>query len=254
MKEWFILAFGSALLLGCSGDPQDAPPARGSDEPERPSETAHLPDATEDRGLDAGSDAATTNDAKSRSVMTFFVTSSGNGQDGGNFGGLAGADKRCQQFAAAVGADDHTWHAYLSTNTRYGGEVVHAKDRIGKGPWVNVKGDVVAKTLEGLHRDGLGSAKIFDEKGRPIPDNERGVYTGTARDGTAYLSPGEQVSGTCMNWTYGGDRSVGRTGNGNIEAASTDSYVGTWNSFKESSCKLSNYYMAAGRLYCFAVD
>jgi hypothetical protein len=76
--------------------------------------------------------------------MTFFVTSVGPGK-GADLGGLNGADKHCQQLAQAAGAGSHTWHAYLSTQTANGQPAVNARDRIGKGPWTNAKGVVVAK-------------------------------------------------------------------------------------------------------------
>ena len=45
--------------------------------------------------------------------MSFFITSAGPG-NGANLGGLAGADKVCQTLAAAAGAGNRTWRAYLS--------------------------------------------------------------------------------------------------------------------------------------------
>jgi len=45
--------------------------------------------------------------------MSFFITSVGSG-NGANLGGLAGADKQCQTLAAAAGAGNRTWRAYLS--------------------------------------------------------------------------------------------------------------------------------------------
>ena len=45
--------------------------------------------------------------------MTFFVTSAGPGK-GADLGGLAGADRQCQTLAAAAGAGNRTWRAYLS--------------------------------------------------------------------------------------------------------------------------------------------
>ena len=62
--------------------------------------------------------------------MSFFVTSVGPGK-GADLGGLAGADRHCQQLASAVGAGAKTWHAYLSTQ---GAGAVNARDRIGTGP------------------------------------------------------------------------------------------------------------------------
>ena len=78
--------------------------------------------------------------------MSFFVTSVGSG-NGANLGGLAGADKHCQTLAAAVGQGNRTWRAYLSAAAAAGQPAVNARDRIGKGPWMNVKGEVIAKDV-----------------------------------------------------------------------------------------------------------
>ena len=83
--------------------------------------------------------------------MTFFVTSVGSG-NGADLGGLAGADQHCQQLAQAAGAGGHTWHAYLSTQAANGQPAANARDRIGKGPWTNAKGVVVAKDVGGAAR------------------------------------------------------------------------------------------------------
>src|SRR5829696_1803515 len=55
--------------------------------------------------------------------MSFFVTSEGLGK-GANLGGLAGADAHCQKLAAAAGAGNRTWRAYLSTNAADGQSAV----------------------------------------------------------------------------------------------------------------------------------
>src|SRR5262245_19624907 len=73
---------------------------------------------------------------------SFFLTSNGIG-NGGNLGGLAGADNHCQTLAQAAGAGGKTWRAYLSTQAADGAPAVNARDRIGKGPWKNAKGAVV---------------------------------------------------------------------------------------------------------------
>ena len=85
-------------------------------------------------------------------MMNFFVTSEPIG-DGGNLGGLAGADAHCQLLATAAGAGNRTWHAYLSTQARPGQPAVNARDRIGKGPWYNFKGEMIAQDLAHLHGD-----------------------------------------------------------------------------------------------------
>src|SRR5688572_13486788 len=70
--------------------------------------------------------------------MGFFVTSVGLG-NGGNLGGLDGADKHCQTLAAAAGAGNRTWRAYLSAAAAGGQPAVYARERIGAGPWFNAK-------------------------------------------------------------------------------------------------------------------
>src|SRR6185312_17382644 len=82
-------------------------------------------------------------------AMTFFVTSIGQGK-GADVGGLEGADRYCQTLAERAGAGGKTWHAYLSTQ---GDGAVNARDRIGKGPWQNFKGEVIAQNVDDLHGD-----------------------------------------------------------------------------------------------------
>ena len=89
--------------------------------------------------------------------MTFFITSVGSGK-GADLGGLEGADRHCQTLAAAVGAGTKQWRAYLSTQ---GQAAVNARDRIGRGPWQNAKGEVIAK--EQLPRP-LRSAVFVDSR------------------------------------------------------------------------------------------
>ena len=90
--------------------------------------------------------------------MTFFVTSEGSGK-GADLGGIKGADQRCQMLAAAVGAGNRTWHAYLSTQAADGQPAINARDRIGTGPWFNSKGARIAKGLDDLHGDTLDSGQ-----------------------------------------------------------------------------------------------
>ena len=122
------------------------------------------------------------------SQMTFFITSTGVG-NGGNLGGLAGADKHCQTLAAAAGAGNRKWQAYLSTQ---GAGAVNARDRIGKGPWTNAKGAVVAKGLDDLHSasNNLTKETQLTEKGgvvngRGDTPNTHDIMTGSNADGTA---------------------------------------------------------------------
>jgi hypothetical protein len=136
-----------------------------------------------------------------QSTMTFFVTSAGPGK-GGDLGGLSGADAHCQQLAQAAGAGGKTWHAYLSTQ---GAGAVNAKDRIGKGPWTNAKGIVVAKDVADLHsaNNKLTKQTALSEKGDVIngrgdTPNRHDILTGSQPDGTAF---GGSEDRTCRNWT-----------------------------------------------------
>jgi hypothetical protein len=192
--------------------------------------------------------------------MTFFVTSAGSG-DGANLGGLAGADAICQKLAAASGspgAGGRMWRAYLSTQ---GPNAVNARDRIGTGPWANVKGQVVAKDVAHLHGDtvelaqlgnNLSRTTVLTEKGEPIKGagdtpNQHDILTGSTAAGRAF-PPGEDR--TCNNWTSNstGVAQLGhfdRTGGGNT----------SWNSAHPSKgCSQPNLVSTggAGYLYCFA--
>jgi hypothetical protein len=138
--------------------------------------------------------------------MSFFVTSAPIGK-GGDLGGLAGADAHCQQLAAAVGAGGKTWHAYLSTNTNAAnpGATVNARDRIGRGPWKNVRGVVIATSVEDLHSDGNKITKEsgLTEKGAVVngvgdTPNQHDMLTGSQMDGRAFP---DNVNMTCNNWT-----------------------------------------------------
>ncbi len=80
--------------------------------------------------------------------LGFFVTST---THNGNLGGLAGADAECQSLAAAVGAGNRTWRAYLSTHSTPTEPAVNARDRIGNGPWFNSDGVMIAGSLADLH-------------------------------------------------------------------------------------------------------
>src|SRR5579864_8810553 len=136
--------------------------------------------------------------------MTFFVTSAGPG-NGANLGGLEGADKQCQTLAAAAGATAKIWRAYLSAQAADGKPAVNARDRIGKGPWQNAKGIVIAKDVADLHSasNNLTKQTSLSEKGEVIngrgdTPNRHDVLTGSQPDGTAFPAGEDR---TCKNWT-----------------------------------------------------
>src|SRR5688572_32030487 len=107
--------------------------------------------------------------AQSKTPLGFFITSVGSG-DGANLGGLAGADAICQKLATAAGAGGRTWRAYLSAAASGNQPAVHARDRIGRGPWQNVKGVVVAANVDELHSDKnkLSKENSLTEKGAMV--------------------------------------------------------------------------------------
>src|SRR5207302_2800944 len=141
--------------------------------------------------------------AQQANNMTFFVTSAGPGK-GADLGGLAGADRICQQLAQAAGAGSHTWHAYLSTQAADGQAAVNARDRIGRGPWQNSKGVTIAKDVDELHgANNLTKQTDLTEKGDVVngigdTPNKHDALTGSQPDGKAF-PPGEDR--TCHNWT-----------------------------------------------------
>ena len=134
---------------------------------------------------------------------TFFVTSTGIG-NGGNLGGLAGADNYCQTLAQAAGAGAKPWRAYLSTQAADGKPAVNARDRIGKGPWQNSKGVVIARDVAELHAaNNLTKQTALSEKGDVIngrgdAPNRHDALTGSQPDGTAFAAGEDR---TCKNWT-----------------------------------------------------
>ena len=124
------------------------------------------------------------------SGMTFFLaTNPGKGAD---LGGLAGADARCQALAKEANAGGKTWRAYLSIRGADGKASVNARDRIGKGPWRNAKGVVVAKDVEELHGnpninfDTALTAKGEQVNSRRLKPNYHDILTGSQADGRAF--------------------------------------------------------------------
>jgi hypothetical protein len=184
--------------------------------------------------------------------MSFFITSVGSG-DGANLGGLAGADKHCQTLAAAAGAGAKQWRAYLSAT---GTPPVHARDRIGRGPWTNAKGVVVATSVADLHSENnkLGKEGSLTEKGgvvngRGDKPNTHDILTGSNPDGT--LAKGD-TDMTCNNWT---SNSTGSAMLGHHDKQGGGANPNSWNSAHASKgCSQANLVGTggAGLFYCFA--
>jgi hypothetical protein len=193
--------------------------------------------------------------AEGQHPMGFFVTSVGVG-NGGNLGGLAGADAHCKKLAEAAGSKGRTWRAYISTQVTKG-RGISARDRIGRGPWYNSRGELIAVNIDQLHLNPNRTKRTaLDEKGNTVKGrgdkpNQHDILTGSKNDGTAYF-PWEKGDHTCNNWTSSdkGSAQVGhhdRHGGGNT----------SWNSAHPSrgcSQKNLNGTGGAGYLYCFAAD
>jgi hypothetical protein len=185
--------------------------------------------------------------------MTFFITSAGSG-NGANLGGLEGADKICQQRATAVGAGNRTWRAYLSTSASGNQPAVNARDRIGKGPWQNAKGVVVAQNADDLHSDNnrLGKENSLTEKGAMVngrgdTPNTHDILTGSDQSGRAL--PGDL---TCNNWTSDG---AGSAQVGHHDKQGGGQNPNSWNSAHASKgCSQANLVSTGGNglFYCFA--
>lgn len=189
--------------------------------------------------------------------MSFFITSVGIG-NGGDLGGLEGADTHCSSLAKSAGSEKSTWRAYLSTQSPDGkARGKSARDRIGQGPWHNAKGMLIANNLDELHLNAnIVKSTALDEsgnmvKGRGDKPNEHDILTGTRNDGTAFF-PWEEGDHTCNNWTSSdeGSAQVGhhdRHGGGNT----------SWNAAHASrGCSPDGLKSTggAGLLYCFAAD
>ena len=223
-------AFSATLLGACAGSPGAASPA-------------------------SGASAA----ASGRSPMSFFVTSANPGK-GADLGGLAGADKHCQALASAVGAGNRTWRAYLSTTSSGGAAAVNARDRIGRGPWQNAKGAVVATSVDDLHgsNNKLTKQTALSEKGEPISGrgdavNQHDILTGSTPEGRASTAANDT---TCANWTSSTEGSA-LVGHHDRVGLRDDEPSRSWNSSHGSrGCSMDALRGTggAGLLYCFAAD
>ncbi len=186
--------------------------------------------------------------------MTFFITSEGPG-NGGDLGGIEGADAHCQALAESAGAGDKTWHAYLGTEVD-GGRGTDARSRVGDGPWHNAAGDLIAEDVDDLHLGpNIVRSTALDQNGTRVngrgdQPNRHDILTGAMADGTAFFPDDEDH--TCNNWTSSGDgvAMVGhfdRQGGGNT----------SWNAAHPSrSCSQADLRATGGDglLYCFAID
>jgi hypothetical protein len=182
--------------------------------------------------------------------MGFFVSSTGSGK-GADLGGLQGADRLCQSLAAAAGAGGRTWRAYLSTSG--------AGSVIGRGPWRNAKGVVIASDLAQLHgANNITKQTALTEKGdvvngRGDTPNMHDILTGSQPDGTAIAGGADT---TCGNWTQSG-AGAAMLGHHDRTGLDESAPAKSWNSSHQSrGCSQDALKGTGGdgRLYCFAAD
>jgi hypothetical protein len=191
--------------------------------------------------------------AQNKTSMSFFITSVGSG-NGANLGGIAGADAHCQKLAAAAGAGDRTWRAYLSGTEN--GKPVNARDRIGAGPWYNAKGVLIASNVDELHSEAAktGKENSLTEKGEVVPGrgdkpNQHDILTGSQQDGRAFTT-GEDH--TCNNWT---SQDTGAAQVGHHDRTGGGANPTSWNSAHASKgCSQQSLIGTGGNglFYCFA--
>jgi hypothetical protein len=192
--------------------------------------------------------------------MSFFVTSVGLG-DGANLGGLEGADNHCQALASAAGAGDRIWRAYLSQTAGGGVGPVHARDRIGTGPWFNANGAIIAWNVADLHgdyerdRNNIRKPTAVDERGEQVngtgdTPNQHDILTGSDSHGRALNGPPSIT--TCNNWTSNGEGRAMVGHHDRLGGANT-----SWNAVHLSNgCSQENLVATggAGLFYCFAAN
>jgi hypothetical protein len=266
MKPTYLLvivsiAACSQVFTACSGDDasvtggsdagsqEDSGSSSSGDNDNDPSNQSPPGDSGANKPADSGGDGA-----GGKTGISFFVSSTGSGNAGGNLGGLDGADKKCQELAKAAGAGGRTWHAYLSTTATGGGQLVNAKDRIGKGPWYNQKNEMVAADVAALHTTDIPAAKVLDEKGGTVANAVHDILTGSKADGTP------SADDNCRNWTSNNNNGQSRRAVGHSNSTTTTGGANDndrWN-FAHANAGCSEASIAAtggnGRIYCFAID
>jgi hypothetical protein len=198
-------------------------------------------------------------------AMSFFITANPTGT--GNLGGIAGADQICQNAAQALGGQARTWHAYLSQEQKGATPRVNARDRIGPGPWYNVKHQLIASNLADLHgdqqrdRNNIRRETVLDIKGETIPGNQHDVLTGSDPDGRAFI---DGYDHTCNNWTS--DAMTYPQGNPNVPTDRARAMLGHSDRGGQNTSWITSHLSqgcskqalintgGAGHLYCFATN
>ena len=261
-RSFFSLLLIGTLATGCSSSDDDS---------QAPTDDTNIAEATgdgedgnegddgiiveESDELPGGSTTAESDtDIVPDPSMVFFLTSSGPG-DGGNLGGLAGADVHCATLAEAAGVTDREWRAYLSTT---GVDGINAIDRIGEGPWFNANGVEVASSVENLLSDdnNINKETAISELGQVInglgdDPNRHDILTGTELNGLA--STGTEDT-TCSNWTSN-DEGSAIVGHHDRDGGGANPM--SWSTAHGSNgCSQSDLQSTGGDglFYCFAIN
>jgi hypothetical protein len=196
-----------------------------------------------------------------QNAMSFFLTSVNPGK-GADLGGLAGADQYCQTLANSVGAGNKVWRAYLSVAAGASGPAVNARERIGKGPWQNAKGVVVAASVDELHgNNNLNKQTALTEKGETIsgrgdPVNQHDILTGSDAEGRLALAASSGGDTTCGNWSKSGEGSA-FVGHHDRVGLNESAPMKSWNASHGSrGCSLDALKSTGGSglFYCFAAN
>jgi len=204
----------------------------------------------------------TTGEAQ-QSGMSFFITSAGSGK-GADLGGLDGADRHCQMLAQAAGAGNRAWRAYLSTQATGGGQAVNARDRIGRGPWQNAKGEMIAQSVDDLHSasNKISKQTALNEKGEMVngrgdTPNRHDILTGSQADGRAFPAGDNR---TCRNWTSSG-QGTAMVGHHDRQGLRDDEPSKSWNASHPSrgsdgGCSQADLRSTGGDglFYCFVAN
>jgi hypothetical protein len=206
----------------------------------------------------AGASSGSAPASASANPMSFFVTSAGSG-NGADLGGLAGADQLCRKLASSVGAGGHNWRAYLSASASGAAPAVNARDRIGRGPWRNARGEVIAQDIETLHgNNNINKETALTEKGGKVngsgdQPNMHDMLTGSQPDGTAFSGDKDM---SCSNWTSSGEGTA-MLGHHDRRGTNQPPASMSWNSSHPSrgcSQEALRSTGGAGLFYCFAAD
>ncbi len=198
-----------------------------------------------------------------QNTMTFFITSAGKG-NGANLGGLEGADAHCTALAKAAGSTIANWRAYLSAQETSGAKAVNARDRIGKGPWHNAKGEAIATSVDDLHsgNNTISKQTALNEKGEPVngrgdSPNRHDILTGSDGDGRAFPAGEDR---TCGNWTSSG-KGAAMVGHHDRMGLRDDAPSKSWNTSHPSrgpdgGCSQADLRSTGGDglFYCFAAN